>query len=83
MMPCISSLYSAEAGKPLIINLHWEISFYTGLIFFDRNIDENIYSRKLVEKGIGAIIDCTMNRDWDGLRSTLFAFPEKHHGTGY
>ena len=60
--------------NPLIINLHWEISFYTGLIFFDRNIDENIYSRKLVEKGIGEIIDCTMNRDWDGLRSTLFAF---------
>ena len=60
--------------NPLIINLHWEISFYTGLIFFDRNIDENIYSRKLVEKGIGEIIDCTMNRDWDRLRSTLFAF---------
>lgn len=64
MMPCISSAIFCRSWKSSDYQSAWEISFYTGLIFLTR-ILMKIFTASVVEKGIGAIIDCTINRDWD------------------
>lgn len=60
--------------NPLLINLHWEISFFTGLVFFEGNLDEKICNRSLLQKEIEEIINSAKARDTDRLYDSLLAY---------